>query len=186
VALMRTMHANAKWVFYILAISFVAWLALGQVMSILGPSGNVVLRVNSREYQIAEYQQRVQVATEQYRQQTGAAPMTREDEQQIADQVINQMVQETLLQQEYRRLGIRVSDDEVREIAATSPPPEVMRDPQFQTDSQFDIRKWQQFLRTTTDQQVLVQIEAMYRDQIPRIKLAQYLTADVYISDATL
>ena len=61
-ALMRTMHANAKWVFYILAISFVAWLALGQVMSILGPSGNVVLRVNSREYQIAEYQQRVQVA----------------------------------------------------------------------------------------------------------------------------
>ncbi|HEX9250277.1 MAG TPA: SurA N-terminal domain-containing protein, partial [Gemmatimonadaceae bacterium] len=183
---MRTMHANAKWVFYILAISFVAWLALGQVMSILGPSGNVVLRVNGREYQITEYQQRVQVATEQYRQQTGAAPMTREDEQQIADQVINQMVQETLLQQEYRRLGIRVSDDEVREIAATSPPPEVMRDPQFQTDSQFDIRKWQQFLRTTTDRQLLVQIEAMYRDQIPRIKLAQYLTADVYISDAKL
>ena len=185
-ALMRTMHANAKWVFYILAVSFVAWLAIGQVMSILGPSGNVVLRVNGREYQVNEYQQRVQVATEQYRQQTGAAPMTREDEQQIADQVINQMVQETLLQQEYRRLGIRVSDDEVREIAATSPPPEVMRDPQFQTDSQFDIRKWQQFLRTTTDRQLLVQIEAMYRDQIPRIKLAQYLTADVYISDAKL
>ena len=185
-ALMRTMHANAKWVFYILAVSFVAWLAIGQVMSILGPSGNVVLRVNGREYQINEYQQRVQVATEQYRQQTGAAPMTREDEQQIGDQVINQMVQETLLQQEYRRLGIRVSDDEVREIAATSPPPEVMRDPQFQTDSQFDIRKWQQFLRTTTDRQLLAQIETMYRDQIPRIKLAQYLTADVYISDAKL
>jgi peptidyl-prolyl cis-trans isomerase D len=183
---MRTMHANAKWVFYILAVSFVAWLAIGQVMSILGPSGNVVLRVNGKEYQVNEYQQRVQVATEQYRQQTGSAPMTREDEQQLGDQVINQMVQETLLQQEYKRLGIRVSDDEIREIAATSPPPEVMRDPQFQTDSQFDIRKWQQFLRTTTDRQLLVQIEAMYRDQIPRIKLAQYLTTDVYISDAKL
>src|SRR3989475_8795664 len=110
--MLRTMRANAKWVFSILAVSFVAWLAIGQVMSILGPSGNVVLRVNGREYQVNEYQQRVQVATEQYRQQTGAAPMTREDEQQIGDQVINQMVQETLLQQEYRRLGIRVSDDE--------------------------------------------------------------------------
>jgi parvulin-like peptidyl-prolyl isomerase len=183
---MRTMHANAKWVFYILAISFVAWLAIGQVMSILGPSGNVVLRVNGREFQVNEYQQRVQIATEQYRQQTGAAPMTREDEQQIGDQVIDQMVQEALLQQEYRRLGIRVSDEEIREIAASSPPPEVMRDPQFQTDSQFDIRKWQQFLRTTSDRQLLVQIEAMYRDQIPRIKLAQYLTTDVYISDAKL
>src|SRR2546430_8942240 len=186
VALMRTMHANAKWVFYILAISFIGWLAIGQVMSILGPSGNVVLRVNGREYQVTEYQQRVQVATEQYRQQMGTAPMTREDEQQIGDQVVNQMVQEALLQQEYRRLGIRVSDDEVREIAATSPPPEVMRDPQFQTDSQFDIRKWQQFLSTTTDRTVLLQVEAMYREQIPRIKLFEYLASDVYVSDAKL
>src|SRR5439155_292671 len=64
--MLRTMRANAKWVFYILAIAFVAWLAIGQVMSILGPSGNVVLRVNGREFQVAEYQRRVQVASQQY------------------------------------------------------------------------------------------------------------------------
>jgi peptidyl-prolyl cis-trans isomerase D len=61
-----------------------------------------------------------------------------------------------------------------------------MRDPQFQTDSQFDIRKWQQFLATNTDRGLLAQIEVIYREQIPRIKLAQYLTADVYVSDAKL
>src|SRR6266480_4447968 len=184
--MLRTMRANAKWVFYILAIAFVGWLAVGQVMSILGPSGNVVLRVNGREYQITEYQQRLQLAYEQYRQQNGTAPLTREEEQQIQDQVINQMIQEALLQQEYKRLGIRVTDAEIIDAARTSPPPEVMRDPQFQTDSQFDIRKWQQFLATNTDRQLLAQIEAMYRDQIPRIKLAQYLTSDVYIPDAKL
>jgi parvulin-like peptidyl-prolyl isomerase len=155
-------------------------------MSILGPSGNVVLRVNGREFQVAEYQQRVALANEQYRQQNGTAPITREDEQQIGDQVINQMIQDALLQQEYKRLGIRVSDAEIIDAARTSPPPEVMRDPQFQTDSQFDIRKWQQFLATNTDRQLLAQIEGIYRDQIPRIKLAQYLTTDVYISDAKL
>src|SRR6266581_4845829 len=184
--MLRTMRANAKWVFYILAVAFVGWLAVGQVMSILGPSGNVVLRVNGREYQITEYQQRLQLAYEQYRQQNGTAPLTREEEQQIQDQVINQMIQEALLQQEYKRLGIRVTDAEIIDAARTSPPPEVMRDPQFQTDSQFDIRKWQQFLATNTDRQLLVQIEAVYRDQIPRIKLAQYLTSDVYIPDAKL
>jgi len=62
----------------------------------------------------------------------------------------------------------------------------VMRDPQFQTDSQFDLRKWQQFLSTTSDRNLLAQIEGIYREQIPRIKLAQYLTSDVYISDAKL
>jgi peptidyl-prolyl cis-trans isomerase D len=184
--MLRTMRSNAKWIFYILAIAFVAWLAIGQVMSILGPSGTVVLRVNGREFQVTEYQQRVQLASEQYRQQNGTAPLTREEDQQIQNQVINQMIQDALLQQEYNRLGIRVSPEEIIDMAHNSPPPEVMRDPQFQTDSQFDIRKWQQFLATTSDRNLLAQIEGMYREQIPRIKLAQYLTSDVYISDAKL
>jgi peptidyl-prolyl cis-trans isomerase D len=184
--MLRAMRSNAKWIFYILAAAFVLWLGIGQVMSILGPSGNVVLRVNGREFQIAEYQQRLQLAYEQYRQQNGTTPLTKEEEQQIQDQVINQMIQEALLEQEYRRLGIRVSDEEIIEAARSSPPPEIMRNPQFQTDGQFDIRKWQQFLASNADRQVLTQIEAIYRDQIPRIKLAQYLTADVYVSDAKL
>jgi len=184
--MLRTMRSNAKWIFYILAIAFVLWLALGQVMSILGPSGNVVLRVNGREFQVSEYQQRVQIASDQYRQQNGTAPLTREADQQIQNQVINQMTQDALLEQEYNRLGIRVSAEEIIDMAHNSPPPEVMRDPQFQTDSQFDLRKWQQFLATTSDRNLLANIEGIYREQIPRIKLAHYLTSDVYISDAKL
>jgi peptidyl-prolyl cis-trans isomerase D len=184
--MLRTLRAQSKWVFYILAIAFVGWIAVGQVMEILGPSGNVVLKVNRKAFQVTDYQQRLQLAYDQYRQRNGNAPVTREDEQQIGDQVINQMVQDALLEQEYKRLGIRVSDAEIIEAARTSPPPEVLRDPQFQTDSQFDIRKWQQFLSTNANPQLLVQIEALYRDEIPRIKLAQYLTSDVYISDAKL
>src|SRR5439155_18772294 len=139
--MLRTMRSNAKWIFYILAIAFVLWLGIGQVMSILGPSGNVVLRVNGREFQVTEYQQRVQLASEQYRQQNGTAPLTREEDQQIQNQVINQMIQDALLEQEYNRLGIRVSAAEIIDMAHNSPPPEAMRDAQFQTDSQFDIRK---------------------------------------------
>ncbi len=184
--MLRTMRANAKWIFYILAIAFVLWLAIGQVMSILGPSGSVVLRVNGDEFQVNEFQQRVQAAAEQYRQQNGTAPMSREEDEQLRNQVIDQMTQDALLRQEYKRLGIRVSDEEIIDMARNSPPPEITRDPQFQTDSQFDIRKWQQFLATTSDRAVLAQIEAIYRDQIPRIKLAQYLTSDVYVSDAKL
>ena len=183
--MLRLMRAQSKWVFYILAIAFVGWLAIGQVMEILGPSGNVVLRVNRREFPVTEYQRRVQLANDQYRQQNGNAPLTREDEQQIGDQVINQMVQEALLEQEYKRLGIRVSAAEIREAAQTSPPPEVMSDPQFQTDGQFDSRKWNQFL-ASADPQLLARVEAIYREEIPRIKLAQYLTSDVYVSDAKL
>src|SRR5437899_2593411 len=184
--MLRTMRANAQWVFYILAVAFVEWLAIGQVMSILGPSGNVVLRVNGTEFQVAEYQRRVQVASERDLQQSGSAPVSRADDKQIQDHVINQRIEDALLEQEYKRLGIRVSDEEIIETARTSPPPEVMREPQFQTDSQFDIRKWQQFISTTSDRNLLAQLEAIYRQQIPLIKLQQYLTSDVYVSDAKL
>lgn len=183
--MLRLMRAQSKWVFYILAIAFVGWLAVGQVMEILGPGGNVILKVNRKEYQVTEYQRRVQLAYEQYREQNGNVALTREDEQQIGDQVINQMVQEALLEQEYKRLGIRVSNAEIIDAARTSPPPQVMQDPQFQTDGQFDPRKWNQFL-TTANPQVLAQLEAIYREEIPRIKLAQFLTSDVYVPDAKL
>ncbi len=180
------MRSNAKYVFFILAGSFVLWLAIGQVMQILQPNANIVLRVNGQEVPITLYQQRLQAAYEQYRQQTGTTTLAREDEQQIQEQVTNQLIQEILLRQEYGRLGIQVSDEEIIEAARTSPPPEVMRDPQFQTNGQFDIRKWQQFLQSGADRNTLAQIEALYRERLPQIKLAQYITADVYVSDAKL
>ena len=184
--MLRTMRSNAKWVFYILAGAFILWLAIGQVMSIIGPSANVVLKVNGREVQITEYQQRLQFAYEQYRRQYANATLSREDEQQIQDQVINQLTQEILLQQEYRRLGIGVSDAEIIDAARTSPPPEITQDPQFQTNGQFDGAKWQRFLAGGADPRTLAQLEALYRDRIPQIKLAQYLTADIYVPDAKL
>jgi len=185
--MLRAMRSSAKYIALVfVTIPFIIWLATAQVSTVLGSNPNVVLNVNGKKYQVTEYQQRVQLASEQYRQQNGNAPVSREEDEQIKDQVVNQMVQEALLEQEYQRLGIRVSDEEVRDMAYNSPPPEIMRDPQFQTDSQFDIRKWQQFLQTTSDRNTLAQIEAIYRGQIPRIKLAQYLTSDVYVSDAKL
>ena len=97
--MLRLMRAQSKWVFYILAIAFVGWLAIGQVMEILGPGGNVVLRVNRREFQVTEYQRRIQLAYEQYRQQNGNAPLTREEEQQIGDPVHDPLLGSSLHEQ---------------------------------------------------------------------------------------
>src|SRR5207245_1177999 len=127
----------------------------------------------------------LQAALGQYRRQ-GGAPRTRGDEQQISGQVVEQLVRQLLFEQEYKRLGITVSDEEVIQAARSSPPPEVMGAPDFQTNGQFDISKWQRFLASGSDPRFLEQLEARYRDQIPQLKLAQYVTADVYVSDAKL
>jgi peptidyl-prolyl cis-trans isomerase D len=184
--MMRAFRAQTKWVFWILTISFVGWLALAQVTDILGPSQNVVLKIDGHEIQTPEYQRALSQAQEAYRAETGHVPETREDLRELEDRVIDQLVQSALLHDEYQRLGISASDDEVIAAARSAPPPEFMQQPQFQTDGQPDVSKWQAFLATTTDRDFLTWLDARYRQQIPQIKLGQYLTADVYVSDAKL
>jgi peptidyl-prolyl cis-trans isomerase D len=183
--MMRTMREIAKPVFWVVAITFIGWLAYGQVTEIFSGGRDVVLKVEGREVRLSEYNSALQAAYEQVRRQTGGS-LTREDEQQAQNQVVDQLVQLLLLEQQYRKLGITVTDQELVQAAQSSPPPEVMESPEFQTNGRFDITKWQRFIASASDPQFLQSLEARYRQQIPQMKLVQYLTADVYVSDPKL
>ena len=120
------------------------------------------------------------------RQRQAPAALGLEDYQQIRDEVWEQFVQNNVLDAEYRRRGITVSDDEIVEAMRTSPPPEFQKIPEFQTDSQFDLGKYQRWLTSSVAQQYLPSLEAQYRDQLQRSKLLRVVTADIYLSDAAL
>lgn len=191
--MMRAMRENTKWVFYILVVAFVGWLVVDVGMGLAGggdySTGDAVLKVNGETIHLPEYQNAYQAAAEQVRQRN-PQPLSREDEQQLQDQVVEQLIQGVLLRQTYRRLGLVATEREIQEAARTSPPSELTQLPQFQTDGQFDPAKWQRFLAAGAaggaDQQFLLALEAQYRNDIPQMKLAHYLTADVYVPDAKL
>src|SRR4029077_20215293 len=46
--------------------------------------------------------------------------------------------------------------------------------------------KWLRFLASGSSAELMLNLEARYRQQIPQLKLAQYLTADVYVPAAKL
>jgi peptidyl-prolyl cis-trans isomerase D len=120
------------------------------------------------------------------RQRQSPGPLGLEDAQQVRDEVWEQFVQNTVLSAEYRRRGITVTEDEIAEAIRNSPPPEFREVPEFQTDSQFDMGKYQRWLTSSVAQQYLPALEAQYREQIQRSKLLRVVTADVYLSDAAL
>ncbi len=183
--MMRTMREIAKPVFWVVAITFIGWLAYGQVTEIFQGARDVVLRVDGRDVRLTEYNAALQSAYEQVRRQTGGS-LTREEEQQAQNQVVDQLTQLLLLDRQYRKLGISVTDQEVIQAAQSSPPPEVMQSSEFQTNGQFDITKWQRYIASASDPDFLRSLESRYREQIPQAKLIQYLTADVYVSDPKL
>jgi peptidyl-prolyl cis-trans isomerase D len=185
---MQAFRNAAKPLMVVVALTFFAWL----VVDLSGITGNTGLltktavgKVNGQSIDSRTYQMAVQQTVDQRQRQSPGA-LGLEDQQDIRDQVWEQFVQSTVLQAEYKRRGITVSDDEIVDALRTSPPPEFQKIPEFQTDSQFDLAKYQRWLTSSVAQQYLPSLEAQYREQIERAKLLRVVTADIYLSDAAL
>jgi peptidyl-prolyl cis-trans isomerase D len=120
------------------------------------------------------------------RQKDLPTSLTLEERNQIEDQVWEQLIENRVLESEYERRGITVSTDEIVQAIRNSPPADFRDVPEFQTDSQFDINKYQRWLTSSVGAQYLPALEAQYRDQLRRSKLLRVVAADIYLSDAAL
>jgi peptidyl-prolyl cis-trans isomerase D len=186
--MMQAFRNAAKPLMVVLALTFFAWLVI-DLSGISGSSGLLtrtsVGKVNGRSIDRNTYVSVVQQNIDARQRQTPGA-LGLEDYAQIRDEVWEQFIQNSVLDAEYRRRGITVSEDEIVQTLRTSPPPEFRNIPEFQTDSQFDMAKYQRWLGSSVAQEYLPSLEAQYREQLQRSKLLRVVTADVYLSDAAL
>ena len=185
---MQAFRNAAKPLMVVVAITFFAWLVL-DLSGITGGTGLLtqtsVGKVNGQSIDARTYQNIVQQSIDA-RQRQSPATMGLEDYQQVRDEVWDQIVQSSVLNTEYRRRGITVSDDEVVQAIRTSPLAEFRNVPEFQTDSQFDLSKYQRWLTSSVAQQYLPNLETQYREELQRAKLLRVVTSDIYLSDAAL
>lgn len=186
--MMQAFRNSAKPIITIVAISFFAWLVF-DLSGLTGGSGLLtttsVGKVNGHSIESRLFQEAVSRFTEQ-RQQQSAEPLGLAELAQIRDQVWEQFIQETILDQEYKKWGISVSAAEIAEVIRVSPPQEFRTTPDFQTDGQFDQAKYELWLRSATGQGYIPLLEQDYRNQILQSKLARHLAAPVYVSDPEL
>src|SRR2546426_10468358 len=109
--MMRAMREITKPVFWVVAISFIGWLAYGQVTDFIAGGRDVGLKVDGEIVRAQPFQLQYQAALEQYRRQQGGARLRREEEQQVQNQVADQVIQKVLLDHPVRRLGLTEPDD---------------------------------------------------------------------------
>lgn len=142
-------------------------------------------KINGESIDARTYQGYVQQTIDNRQRDTPAA-LTLEERNQIEDQVWEQLIEGRVLESEYDRRGITVTTDEIVQAMRNSPPAEFRNIPEFQTDSQFDIAKYQRWLNSSVGANYLPALEAQYRDQLRRSKLLRVVAADIYLSDAAL
>ena len=184
---MRKMRGSASLVMGIMAAAFVGWLVFdginamqggnlgGQVNPVVGQVGGQDIRYN--EWNIF-LQNQLAVS------RTADRGMTDEDVRVVTERAWESLVSATLIQAELDRLGVSVTDAEVRQAFFTQPPQEMLSYPGFQTDGQFDIDKYRRFFTDpATDEMQLLQIEGYYRSILPRAKLQTLVQSGIYVSE---
>lgn len=189
--MMRDLREKTKLVMIVVALAFVGLMVFEWGMDISGTTvasqTGELGRVNGQPVPYDAYQVAYQSLNDQARASMGIANLSREQTRQIEDQAFNEVVNDILMAQEVRRRGIRASDAEVMQAARWMPHPDLMQNELFMTEGQFDINKYQQFLASpAANEELLMGLEAYYRDQIPRSKLMRQITAGIYINDAEL
>lgn len=189
--MLQSMRSAAKYIWIFVTVAFIGGFLLYESSGLFGKapvtSTTAIATVNGQDILVTTWQAMAQ-QIEQQRTQSSGASVSLDERQAIEDQAYNQLVNDVLLQQEMRRRDITVTDDEIANAARYSPPPQLMQDPELQTNGQFDLAKYQRFLASPTAKQsgLLNQLEAYYRDNIPKQKLYEQVTAGIWPSDALL
>jgi peptidyl-prolyl cis-trans isomerase D len=185
------MRGLAKYIWVLVAQFFVGGFLLYETSGLVGrtpvTSSTPVAVVNGHDILYSDFQARVQ-SDEQSQQQQSGQSLSEDDNRRIENNVFDQMVSEVLLNDEYKRRGITVSPDEIREFARYAPPSWITSAAELQTDGRFDPDKYARLLASPQAREsgLLVQLETYYRSEIPREKLFDQIASGVYVTDAEL
>lgn len=189
--MLQSMRSAAKYIWIILIVAFVGSFLLYETSGLAGrapvTTTTSIATVNGEEILLTTWQNAV-TALEQERQQQLGSAITLDERQQLEERAFNELVTDLLLQQEYKRRGITVTDDEILQAARMAPPPQAMQSPDLQTDGRFDMQKYIRLLSSPMARQsgMLTGLEAYYRNEIPKQKLFDQVASSAYISDERL
>lgn len=185
--MMRQMRQNTKIIMLVTALAFVALMVFEWGMDMSGQSsGGDLGRVGSTNVSVAQWQAARSQIFDQVQRSQGE-PVSSAQSREIDDMAWDEVVNQILIRNELDRRGIRVSDEEIRQAARFSPPPELLQDPSFQTNGQFDPALYQVFLQqASADPSFLQRLEQYYREVIPRSKLLRQVTTGIFVPDELL
>jgi peptidyl-prolyl cis-trans isomerase D len=180
--MMGKMRENTKIILWVVVASFVitifaVWgLDLRTGKNSADPS--LLGRVNGVPITRTQYQAQYEALASQFRAASNE-PLTYSQEDFVSNQAWDNLVYTIITDQEIKKLGITVSNDEIVSYLRNSPPPEIR--PYFVDDKgNFDNNAYQAALNNPEiDWTTLEQIA---RERIPRLKLQNYIAAQVFVA----
>lgn len=185
--MLQQMRQNTKIILWVVVISFVVTIFAVWGLDLQTGNGssdpNVIGMVNGVPITRSQYQFVYNQMVQQFKQAAGDQEMTYAQQEFIETQAWDNLVYGILTDQVIDDLGITVSDEEIVAYLRNSPPVEIR--PYFLDDKgNFDNDRYQAELNNPNND--WTSLEQLARQRIPRVKLNEYLTAQVEVSEAEL
>jgi parvulin-like peptidyl-prolyl isomerase len=184
--MMQSMRDNMKVIIWATAIIFLVGFGILQLGGVLnppnsaGPAG-VIAKINGEPVRYEEFMGMYQNIMNQLRQ---TRELKEGEDSYVREQAWQQMVQSKLVGQEVRKRNIHVTADEIKIAIRYSPPEFVTQAPGFQTNGQFDYKKYLAELDNPNSQVPWAQVEAYVAETLPQQKLQQEIVAAAKVSEA--
>jgi peptidyl-prolyl cis-trans isomerase D len=183
--MMQQMRQNMKLIFWILVVAFLATIVFSWGMGGFkgkAPKQGILASVGGTDISVDHFEKMVQQRI-QFEQSKQEAPLEESRTKQLRNEVWDELIRNTLLEQETRRLGIKASDSEISYLIQNNPPDFIKQNEYFQKDGAFDPQKYQDFLRNPAAAQDLMMLEQNYRTSIPSQKFIFKIMSMVSVSE---
>ncbi|MEM7416393.1 MAG: peptidylprolyl isomerase [Gemmatimonadota bacterium] len=184
--MMRQMREATKPIMLLAALAFVALMVFEWGMDASGQSGGGIGAIGSVNGDPVTYDAYMAAYRQIYEQvqRSQEEMISSQQNADIEDAAFDEVVTQLLILQELERRGIRVTNQEIND-AAQFTPPDYLRPNFTAEDGSLDLPGYQSFLATLPPEQLL-NLEAYYRDVIPRGKLLRQVTSGIFVSDSEL
>ncbi len=183
-AMMAKMRSLAPAFIITVGALFVLFMVISDsnVLEALGGKTNYVGSINGVEVSYQEFQGAVERQRETQKQQTGN-DIPEEQFDQFRDQVWESIVTEKLIEEEVQRLGITVSDQEVKDIILGEDPPAFLKQNFIDSLGRFNREMYEEAIFNPQNEQILLQTEEFVRQSRYREKLQSLLEAGITLGE---
>jgi len=181
-AMMAKMRSLAPAFILTVGVLFVLFMVISDsnVMQALGGPSNDVGSINGENISYKEFQAAVDQQREA-RKQNGQ-DVQDEELDQFRDQVWDYVVSQRLIEQEVQKMGITVSDDEIREIILGDNPPAFLKQNFIDSAGNFNREQYEGALFNPQNEKILINAEESVRQYRINEKLQSMILASVNVT----
>ena len=177
-------------VFFVLSLAFTGGLGGADIIDdivafITGEAKRgIIARVNGQDIRAQYYYQQLERMTEDHRKRTGETPEGYQLEN-LEKRIWDEVIQAALLQQYIEKYDIVATPAEIVYYVEHNPPEEIKQIESLQTDGQFDLKKYEEYIldgRSEQAIQIIQYMENRFQSQVPFQKLGNMLQQTVRVS----